>query len=182
MINIQSSGKIVVSGDNVFFGIGGFAVLMVVLGVCGAVGAFPFFREHTAADVFGFFFLCAWTLFALTMAIHSFRNKGKRIIIDREGVKCESLLFHAHYDWVEIKDWGLSYAGKTRGGVDIYALYFSKEVQTVKNDCRKKLKGKMIQCYLFGDEYHTANRLILPFCREHTAVSPFVAEDRPHII
>lgn len=183
MISIeQTAQKLQIKGDTTFFGLGGIAAIMTGFGVFGMVGVFPFFEEHSAADVFGFVFLCVWTAFALGIAIHAFRLRGKEVTIDDTGVTCKKLFKKSFYSWSDIQDWGLSYCGKA-GRVfprNMYVLYFSKTVFPIKNECRKKLKRKKISCYVIGDDYYKSVRQIIPFCSDRTGVQPFIGKDKLH--
>ncbi len=84
--------------------------------------------------------------------------------------------------WSEIRDWGLSYCGQTRYEGNTYYLYFSKKVYPVKNECRKKLKGKMIKTFVIGNDYAEAVSKIVPFCSERTGIEPFIGKNKHHFI
>ncbi|MBQ7171664.1 MAG: hypothetical protein IJR89_05245 [Clostridia bacterium] len=74
----------------------------------------------------------------------------------------------------------LTGAERARRSSNVYDLYFSETLLPPKNDFKKKLKRRTLRIPLIGSEYEEAVNRILPFCREKTAVLPFVAKDVFH--
>ena len=93
-----------------------------------------------------------------------------------------SIIKTKHYDWSEIKDFGLSYSGQVRGGGNTYDLYFSKKQQKTKNNCKKRLKGDVIKIFIFGDDYRVASEKVIPYCEKYATEPPFVGEDKYHFM
>ena len=167
----ESKDTITISGNRIFIAIGMAAALMTVGGI------------RVLADTelsFGTLFLGFWCAVTLTMAIVALANGTKQIVINGEGVLCKTWFEKNLMPWEEVQDWGRSYCGQTRGEGNTYYLYFSAHVCCAKNECAKRLKGTMIKTVVIGEEYAEVVRDLVPFCQGHTAVPPFVGEDRHH--
>ena len=178
----QSKSKIVLKGNNYFFVMGIVAIIMAAIG-CGLIlSLLPFEEGYTFSDVFGLIYLCLWVILVLSGAIFSFVTGSKKIIINDDGILCSTFLKKNLLKWAEIKDWGLSYCGQTKGEGNTYYFYFSHEPQRNKNECKKRLKGKMIKTYIIGDDYSEVLSKVIPFCKERTSVEPFIAKDKFHLI
>lgn len=175
----ESKNRIVIKENKMFLVIVIFAAIMSVLGIRVIIGLLPF---DDFSDVFGFIFLCIWTLTVLGMGIFSLITGSKQVIIDEAGVLSKTLVSENKYNWDEIKDYGLSYCGQSRGQGNTYYLYFSKEQQPIKNECKKKLKGKMIKTFVFESDYEEVVQKIIPFCISHTEVQPFIGKDKFHFL
>lgn len=127
-------------------------------------------------------FVCIWIFVVLSMGIFAFATNSKQITINGEGVLCNSWFSQKFIKWADIKDWGLSYCGQTRGEGNTYYLYFSKHECQIKNECKKKLRGKMIKTFIIGNDYFDAVNKIIPFCSEKIDKAPFVGKDKYHFI
>ncbi len=178
----KSKDKFIIKQNSPIFVVGVFACVMAIPVVSLLFNILFFQAEYTAADYFGVAFLCVWLFVTLGGALHAFSESGKQIVIDNEGVSSKSFLSKKYSKWTDIKDWGLSYQGQTRGHGNTYYLYFSENVYPVKNECRKKLKGKMIYITIIEDDYYRAVNHIIEFCRDKTEVEPFVAVSKHHFI
>jgi hypothetical protein len=114
------------------------------------------------------------------MGIFAFATNSKQITIDRDGILCKSWFRTEFIRWDEIKDWGLSYCGQTRGEGNTYYLYFSRHECPVINECKKRLKGRMVKTLVIGNRYSEAVSSIVPFCSENTDIPPFIGQDKYH--
>lgn len=183
MLEFTKSDKmIIIKGNRYFLGIGVIALFMAFVGVRLVFGILPFDEDYTAGDVFGLIFICAWIALVLSMAISSFSSNSMEITMNSEGVMCSSLFRKQLLAWSEIQDWGLSYCGQTRGEGNTYYLYFSDHICEPKNECRKKLKGRMIKTIVMGEDYSRVVSEIIPFCEARTLAKPFVGKDKYHFL
>jgi hypothetical protein len=130
----------------------------------------------------GLAFVSVWVMAVLSASILSFVNYSKQIIINNDGILCKTILNEKLVNWSDIKDWGISYCGQSRGQGNTYDLYFSEHECKVKNECRKKLKGKMIKIYVFQDDYSEVVSEIIPFCSKKTNIKQFIGKDKYHFI
>jgi len=176
----QSKNQIIIKRNTTFLGIGVVAIIMAIVGVRLLFGLLPFEENYTLADVFGLVFICGWLTVVLSLGIFAFVTNSRQITINDEGVLCKSLFSKAFIRWADIKDWGLSYCGQTRWEGNTYYLYFSKHECQIKNECKKKLKGKMIKTFIYGNDYFDAVNIIIAFCGEKTDKTPFVGKDKYH--
>ena len=158
------------------------SIIMVIIGFRIVIMMLPFDEGYTLWDVFGLIFVCLWIIIVISMGIYAFVTNNKKLEINSEGVLCSTILKKKFLKWSEIADWGLSYCGKTRFEGNTYYLYFSEKPQKIKNECRKKLRGKMIKMYVIGNDYVEAVRDVIPFCTEKTSVEPFIGKDKFHLI
>ena len=158
------------------------ATIMAIIGFRILFLLLPFDEGYTLADVLGLIFVCLWIVIVISMGIFAFVTNSKKIEINGEGVLCSTVFKKEFLKWSEIKDWGLSYCGLTRFEGNTYYLYFSKNPQKTKNECKKKLKGKMIKMHVIGNDYVEAVRDVIPFCREKTSAEPFIGKDKFHFI
>ena len=172
----------VVKSHSIFAMISIGAVLMFFIGGSAALELFSSASEVSSADIFGGIFICIWLAVVLWMGVYGLVTASKKLTVDAEGVCCSSLFYKRSLAWREIRDFGLSYAGQTRGEGNTYYLYFASSEQKTKNECKKKLKGKMIKIEIIGGEYQAAVSELIPFCRKFTTVEPFVGEDKFHLI
>lgn len=139
-------------------------------------------EQSSFMDYFGFAFLCLWLTFVVIGGIYCFVNGSKKVTIDAQGIFCRSWFEKMFIPWLEVADWGLSYSGQTKGEGNTYEVYFAKHLCETKNDCRKRLKGKMIKTFIYEKEYQTVVDQMVPFCKEYTTVEPFVAVDKFHFL
>lgn len=177
--NKQTENQIVLKRNTFFLGIGIVAVLMVAMVIRTIFAILPFGDEY---DAFALIFLSVWIVAVLAMAVYAFTVCSRKITINDEGVLCKTWFSKSQIKWDEIKDWGLSYCGVSRGMGNTYYLYFSKQQHPIKNDCKKKLKGKMIKNFVFSNGYDEVISKIVPFCESRTQVEPFIAKDKPHFM
>lgn len=181
-INV-SSQEVKIKPNAIFKGIGIVAIIMA----CTVIyELFPLdFEDNysfdTFIDVFGIVFLILWITVVLSLGCAAFITGNKTVTINDAGVVCRSPWFKNELTWAEIKDYGVSYCGQTRGLGNAYVLYFAPEEQKNKNECKKKLKGKMIRFYVTGDAYSDVINKAFPFCTNFTKIIPFIAEDRFHL-
>jgi hypothetical protein len=168
---------------NIFFlGIGILILVMFFAGVCFLISLKPLEDMNTFMDYFGLIFIAIWLLLLLLGGMITLETNSKQIIINYEGISSRSWFTKDFILWSEVADWGLSYCGQTKGEGNTYYLYFSKHICPDKNDCRKKLTGKMVKTFIFENEYEDAVKVIIPFCNERTSVKPFIGEDRFHFL
>lgn len=177
---IKTKDQIVMKRNTVFLGIGVFSILMAASGVRLLFQILPFEQDYTFADVLGLLLMCAWISLVLSMGLFALKTNSNQITIDRKGILCESWLRKELISWDEIKDWGLSYCGQTRGEGNTYYLYFSRHECSVINECKKRLKGKMVKTFVMGSGYSEAVSSIIPFCSENTDIQPFIGKDKYH--
>ncbi|MDD6021165.1 MAG: hypothetical protein PUB94_00680 [Oscillospiraceae bacterium] len=178
----QSENKIVLKRNNIFLAIGIATIFMAAMGIRLIFGLLPFEEGYTLSDVFGLIFVCVWILIVSGMGVFAFVTNSKKITINDEGIFCNTWFSKRNLEWTEIKDWGLSYCGQTRGEGNTYYLYFSKEQYPIKNECRKKLKGKMIKTFVIGSDYAEIVNEVIPFCASRTKVAPFIGKDKYHFL
>lgn len=176
-----SRHQIEIKGNAMFFGMGIAGLGMGAVGITVILGMLPFEDGNTFANLFGLGFMCVWTMLALGMGLYSLSTNKSRLTLNDEGIFYRSWFGSAFLHWNEVQDYGLSYYGKQRGGGNLYYLYFSDHVCPPKNECRKKLRGRMIKVTAVEGEYYEALR-VLPFCRERTSVEPFIGEDKFHFL
>ena len=183
MSQIQvKENQIVIKGNSLFLWICCGAAFMAFMGLSLLFEILPFTEEHGTEDIFGLVFMLIWVSIVLWMGFTALSNYKRKITIDDTGVKCSSIIKTKHYDWSEIKDFGLSYSGQVRGGGNTYDLYFSKKQQKTKNNCKKRLKGDVIKILIFGDDYRVASEKVIPYCEKYATEPPFVGEDKYHFI
>lgn len=178
----QSDNVIIVKPNSAFRLVGIFALFMAAVGIYLIFGLLPLEENYTVADIVGVVFIVAWVLVVLSMGIYAFVTNSKQLMITDEGIFCDSWFSKDFIKWSDVKDWGLSYCGQTRGEGNTYYLYFSKREHPIKNDCKKSLKGKMIKTFIFDREYADIVTTVIPFCTDRTEVKPFVGEDKFHFI
>lgn len=177
--NKQTENQIVLKRNTFFLGIGVVAVFMAAMVIRIIFAILPFGDEY---DAFALIFLSVWTAAVLAMAVYAFTVCSRKIVIDNKGISCKTWFSNTLIKWDEIKDWGLSYCGNNRGVVNIYYLYFAKDQRPIKNEFTKKLKGKMIKSFVFGNGYDEVISDVIPFCKARTQVEPFIAKDKPHFM
>lgn len=182
----QGKSKIIIKSEPIFMGIGIVSVFMSLVGfrlLFGIIVGFLYYRsEYGAVDLFGFLFVCLWLTVVINGAVYGFRTGSQQITIGSEEILCKTWFGKKTIKWSDIKDWGLSYCGQTRGEGNTYYLYFSEHECEVKNECRKNLKGKMIKTTIFEDDYFKVIDKVIPFCADKTSVVPFVGRDKFHVI
>jgi hypothetical protein len=118
----------------------------------------------------------------LSMSGAFFSMGSRQIILSDAGVCSKSWFKEELLDWSDIEDYGLSYCGQTQGEGNTYYLYFSKQTFAVKDNYRKKLRGKMIKTIIMSSDYAETVNVVIPFCRRRTHIEPFIAIDKHHFI
>lgn len=172
----KTKEEIFISRNSTFIGIGVVAIFMAAVGVRFLFAMLPLEDGYTFADVFGVFFLAGWIMLVLCMGTFAFATNSKQVLMNSDGISCKSLFRTELMKWDDVKDWGISYCGQTRGEGDTYYLYFSDHGCAQVNHRRKRLKGKMIKTFIFESDYSKAVDIMVPFCSKKTDVVPFVAE------
>ena len=179
---IKSKDQLTIKGYNqiTFIGVG--ALFLAAQGVRFLFEILPFGDDYTSGDIIGLLFLCFWIILVLSLGTWALATGSKQIVIDSGGILCKTWFRKRYIKWTDVKDFGLSYCGQTRGEGNTYFLYFSEHECPIKNECRKKLKGKMIKVYVVGNHYHEVVSKVMPFCEEITETEPFIGKDRYHFI
>ena len=173
----QSKNEIVLKRNTVFLCIGAVVLLIALGGIILIFSLFPVDGEYSFVDILNLIIVCILILLILLMGIYALITNSKQIIINDEGIECNSWFVKRKLRWIDIKDWGLSYCGETRWEGATYYLYFSKEQHRIINGCRKKLKGEMIKSFVIGnDAYAEVVSKVIPFCMSRTEVEPFVGK------
>ncbi len=178
----ESNGDLIIK-RNTYFLDGILIAGIMALGGLFVISYLLIFENiQTFLDVFVIMFLFIWESGVIYGVVYYMREYSRNIVISKEGISCHTCFKKEFIKWIDIKDWGLSYCGQTRREGNTYYLYFSKHECQVKNDCRKKLKGKMIKAFVMGDDYYEVLSKIMPFCIEKTDIIPFVGKDKYHFI
>lgn len=157
-----------------------FNFALVIVTVIMVAGCIPFFKGLKITDIVGVVFACLWTVVVIATVISLFSMYNKTLILSNDGVLRKQIFSRKFYYWDEIQDYGLYYCGNKREEINIYCLYFSKEYLQHDNGFDKRLKGKMIKIIVTEYEYNEIIKDVIPFCRQRTAIEPFVAPDEPH--
>ena len=178
----QANDEIIIKGNSFFIGLGVVGGIMSFVGFKLIFGLVPFDEGYTGADIFGFIFACVWTALVSCVSVYGFVISAKKIIINADGVCSVSYLGKKFISWADIKDFGLSYCGQTRGEGNTYYLYFSERECAVKNECTKKLKGKMIKMFVMESDYSDVVNKIIPFCKDKTQIGAFIGKDKYHFM
>lgn len=161
---------IIIRGNSLH-SVGGMAfIVMAIIGL-------NFLLDLDPSDsMSAYIFIIIWILIVIIFSVCSFIEAGKKVILCDNGIYSYTLISEDFLDWNEIKDWGLSYSGRARGGGEIFYLYFSKKSFQKKSACKKKLKGKMIKIEIFEAEYVKILNNVIPYCKKKISVEPFVGK------
>ncbi len=173
----NQNDRIVIKGNKSFLIYCFIILFMIFIAAPILFDILRFEEKPNVIEIIGVIFLIIWLIFALWMSFYSFSNLTKKIIIDKTGVTCTNIFKKQHYDWTEIKDYGLFYLFKSRSWENQYVLYFSPNKQKKINDCRKKLRGKMITTFISNSEYQTVEYGIIPFCEKFIDAEKFISVD-----
>lgn len=161
---------IIIKGDSLYSIVGiGFSVMAII-------GLKLLLDMDPNDNILAYFFIIVWISIVLILSINSFITAGKKLILCDKGIYSKTLISEDFLDWSEVEDWGISYAGSSQGGGEIFYLYFSKNIFPIKNARKKKLKGKVIKIEVFGAEYKKIINSVIPYCKKKTLVDPFVGE------
>ncbi len=176
----EKNNQYIFKGNRYFLAFGAGAFFMSFFGIRMIIEMIPFEKDFTGMDVFGLVFLCVWTALVLSFCAYGILSATKKVFISTEGVVNKTLFSENKFYWTEIEDWGLSYYGRMKNEGNAYYLYFSKKAQLVRNECSKRLKGKMIKIVIFEDEYEAIVNDIIPFCSNRTFKKPFIGVNKFH--
>ncbi len=183
MLTYQKTPEgITLKADGFFTGgvIGG--GVMACIGAFGIADLLPFEPDYTGADIFGFIFMLVWEALAIYATLYYLGEAGRTLTLTDEGILCRTCFRTQLLTWEEIRDWGLSYCGQTKGRGNTYYLYFATTPQKTKNPCRKRLRGRRIQFFVLEDDYGKVTEWVIPYGATKTQVPPFVGEDRYHFL
>ena len=93
----------------------------------------------SAINISEFFVPLAYSVVLITFGMYELDLGSKQLTINSTGISCKSVLKRQYIRWTEVHDYGICYSGETRYKGATYNLYFSKNVQTLKNSRTKKL-------------------------------------------
>ena len=135
------------------------------------------FPLENTGDYVGVVFITIWIAVILGMGWFVVgQYLFLRVVLNHNGVFCSKPFCKREILWCELKDYGISYEGRNKGGVQ-YCLYFSEEVLPEKKRNKKKLKGVVIQLNMDRNDYATVLAKVIPYCQQHvTATKPYIAE------
>lgn len=102
----QSKNQMVLKTNRIFLAIGIVAAFMAISGIRLISGLLPFEEKYTFADVFGLIFICVWTIIVSGMGIFAFTTNSKQVLIDDDGILCNTWFVKKKLKWAEVKDWG----------------------------------------------------------------------------
>ncbi len=137
------------------------------------------FPPRDKNDYAGIICLSIWLLILVGVIFFvTVKSLVSRVELNHRGVFYADGLRRREIAWSEIKDYGLSYEGRTQGGGKLYTLYFSQEISCPeKNRNKKKLKGVVVKLDANENDYASILTKVLPYCQRHlTVIKPFVAE------
>ncbi len=184
MITKVNDNKYVLKSNSLFLKIGIVAIVMEAVGLYIFI---PILSEPVTdgMDYFGFAFLCLWLFGVLLGAVISFYTYSKKLVIDDFGVAYSSLFGKKHLSWNEIKDYGLSYDGRSNDGghySNSYIVYFASSEQKKKNEHKRKLSKDSLKAYILSEDYRVFTNILIPFCVSKTDVIPFVPREDLHFV
>ena len=135
------------------------------------------FPLENTGDYVGVVFISIWIAVILGMGWFVVgQYLFLRVVLNHKGVFCSKPFCKREILWCELRDYGISYEGRNKGGVQ-YCLYFSEEVLPEKKRNKKKLKGVVIQLNMDRNDYATVLAKVIPYCQQHvTATKPYIAE------
>lgn len=178
----RSNDQIILKEEKYFLGCGIGLIAMSVFGINMLIEFFFVDGVSFSEDVIGVIFLSVWVLTALLSSAYCFVEFSKKITINANGVYCKTWISKKALKWNEIEDWGISYYGRMKWRDNCYCLYFSENVNQIKNSCSKRLKGKMIKVLASMEDYYGAANDVISFCKELSHADPFVGEDKFHFL
>lgn len=178
----RANDQIILKEEKYFLGFGIGLIAMSVSGINMLIEFFFVDGASFSEDVIGVIFLSVWVLTVLLLSAYCFVEFSKKITINANGVYCKTWISKKALKWNEIEDWGISYYGRMKWGGNCYNLYFSENVNQIKNSCSKRLKGKMIKVLASEEDYYGAANDVISFCKELSHVEPFVGEDKFHFL
>jgi hypothetical protein len=179
MARIQKNeNQIIIKGNTPFFSNCLASVIMFFCGVSIFLKLPVFHGDYGIIDVCAAIFLLLWIIGVICLGTFYFINLNKKIIIDPTGVTCICAFVTKHYEWLDIKDYGI-FTPKfswVRTGKMRYDFYFSKTKQDKANECNKKQKGGLIKVLVFGVDCAVVAQEIIPYCEKYSIVPPFIGE------
>ena len=129
----------------------------------------------SAINISEFFVPLAYSVVLITFGMYELDLGSKQLTMNSTGISCKSVLKRQYIRWTEVHDYGICYSGETRYKGATYNLYFSKNVQTLKNSRTKKLDMNTIKTFIFADELDRAEKYIIPFCQSVCDAKPFLS-------
>ena len=139
---------------------------------------FDLFPLKNTGDYVGVVFITIWiaVIFAMGWFVAG-QYLFLRVVLNDRGIFYSKLLRKREILWCELKDYGVSYGGRSQGGVEQYTLYFSKEVLPERKRNIKKLKRVVIQLEMDRNDYAAVLVDVIPYCQQHvTATKPYISE------
>lgn len=180
-IEKTENGAVKIRGNHLFLLGSIFGIIMAVVGVVLLIKTICN-SEFLTEDIAGIVFISIWISVAFGLGFSLLIAATKELVLDDKGILSASLIKKDFLNWSEVKDWGLSYCGQTRGEGNTYYLYFSnKELESKSND-KKKLKGVKIKVYVLEREYTETVAKIVTYCKKHIAAEPFIPEINFHFL
>ena len=166
-----------IRSDKQFLQVG---ISAMVMGGLGLYFFVPMFFEPivSSLDVFGVVFMSVWLFVVFVAAILCLYRYSKKIFISEKGVRYSSLFTKKLYKWEEIKDFGLSYDGRTRYGRNNYIFYFANNELKASGADKKKLSLSTLKVHILSDDYLYITETVIPFCSERVNAVPFIPIDK----
>ena len=133
----SSKEQVIIKRNTIFMSIGLVLIIVAIVGVRLLFGLLPFEENYTFEDIFDLLFVCVWVVAVFSIGFFGFITNSKRLVINNDGILCKSIFNKSFIKWTDVKDWGLSYCGETRGEGSTYYLYFSQHKCEIKMITRK---------------------------------------------
>ena len=178
----QTDGRMTLKGGGSFAVVGVMAFAMGTVGILLFVDMLRSAGEPDSNAVLGAVIAAVWTLLTFSMGVCAFAAGSRTLTLDDGGVTAKTWFRRSFLPWSEVNDWGLSYRGRDRWGSNFYDLYFSREIYPARDECRKKLRGRMLRITIDNDGYTESVARVIPFCSSRTAVTPFVGVDKMQLL
>lgn len=172
--------ELILSGNELFGMIGMVALFFFGVGIYLLIECI--WPDDGIVDWLGVGLVACWTCMGLWMAVSSLNAALTELVIDDTGVRLCRPLGNKRIAWNQIRDWGLSYAGTANHDDNAYEFYFAEEPQDEKNEYSRKLQRQVLRYTVIGEDYRKVVQEVLPFCRDHARVEPFVPEDVTHLM
>ncbi|MBQ7117482.1 MAG: hypothetical protein IJN88_04665 [Clostridia bacterium] len=170
----KNDGEIIISKKLTFLLTGTMSVFLFASGATLFFSDLSLEEATEPADIFGNIFMLLWLGVMGYFILFSFNEFFKKTAISKEGVLCKSFFGTKEYMWSEIKDFGISYSGQTRGEGNTYYLYFSTDILKQNRKGKKKMNRSVIKVIFTSDDSDAFINEVIPFCRESTNVVPFL--------
>ncbi len=170
----KNNGEITISKKLTFLLTGAMSVFLFISGAVLILPNLSYEEAKEPVNVFGDIFVLMWLSVMGYFILFSFNEFFKKTTISKEGVICRSFFGTKKYMWPEIKDFGISYSGQTRGEGNTYYLYFSADILNQNRKGKKKMNRSVIKVIFTSDDSDAFINEVIPFCRESTNVVPFL--------